>query len=64
MDYLQLFLCGVLSTSAIVGIIVSLIGVYKHNENPNGLKWIVTGTLVVAASSFFLTLVAKIFAEL
>ncbi len=64
MKYLQLFLCGVLSTSAVLGIIVSMIGVYKHADNPVGLKWVVIGTLIVAVSSFFLTLVAKIFAEL
>jgi len=54
----QWILCVMLSAFTLAGIVVSLVGALA---NPGGdVVMIVAGTLIVAVSSFLLTMVAKL----
>ena len=55
---IQWGLCGILSSFAIAGIVVSLIGALSYN--PAQLVMIISGALIVAVASFALTLLAKV----
>jgi len=55
----QVILCVLLSLFTIVGVIVSLVGAF-YGDSPGDVKLIVSGALIVAVSSFSLTLAAKV----